>query len=206
MSGKNRKDEVRAILSVAVAMLASGCASTIEGSDAPPFDWVAESPSSQCTALAGSYSAAGMPAPANANTVHYGAVWAKEGSLLSIIELGSNATPRNRPRPDPSVKPDDVVPSITIATDSTGRPEFAARNAHGGTEKLKSPMWTCEHGTMTSLVTLSTPGYESQVRLWKHGSALIAEQTVLAGNTDSAGVRAREAVARFYFRFPSITD
>lgn len=195
MSGKNRDGRARAVVGVALLALMTGCASNIEGAELPPADWVSESPSSQCAALAGRYSAAGMPAPTNANTSSYGAVWAKEGSLLSIIELGANRTPRKRPRPDPFVNPRDVLPSIDIGIDPSGRPEFEARNASGAREGLSPQMWSCEGGALTTLVALSTPDFESHVRLWKHGNALIAEQTIR--------VKAHEPVARFYFRFPS---
>jgi hypothetical protein len=198
MSGKYRVGRGSAVVGVALWASISGCASNIEGAQVPPVDWVAEAPSSQCAALAGHYSAAGMPAATNANTSGYGAVWAKEGSLLSIIELGANRTPRKRPRPDPFVHPRDVLPSIGIAIDPSGRPEFEARNASGAHETLTPQVWRCEGGALTTRVDLSTPDFESHVRLWKHGNALVAEQTVR--------LKAHEPVARFYFRFPSTTD
>lgn len=136
--------------------------------------------------------------PTSANTSGYGAVWAKEGSLLSIIELGANRTPRKRPRPDPCVDPRDALPSIEIVIDSSGKPAFEARNASRAPEPLSPRMWSCEGGVLATLVALSTAGFESYVRLWKQGNALIAEQTVR--------VHAHEPVARFYFRFPSMKD
>jgi hypothetical protein len=206
MSSMNRSGRDSAIIGVALLALVSGCATNIDGSKEPPFDWVADAASSQCAELAGDYLSAGMPAPANAHAGTYHGVWPVEGSLLSIVELGSNARPRKRPRPDPAASPDDVVPSMSIVVDASGKVDFEAKNASGGTEKLKPQTWTCEKGTLTSLASLGTANFESYVRLWKHGSALIAEQTILANSDDATGARADRPVARFYFKFPPAID
>jgi hypothetical protein len=147
-----------------------------------------------------------MPAPANAHAGPYHGVWPVEGSLLSIIELGSNARPRKRPRMDPAASPDDVVPSMSIVVDASGVISFEAKNADGGSEKLRPQMWTCEKGALTSLASLGTPHFESYVRLWKHGDALIAEQTILASSDYDTGARADRPVARFFFKFPPTMD
>jgi hypothetical protein len=206
MSSMNRRGRDHAIAGVALLALVSGCASNIiEGSKEPPFDWVADTPSSQCVAFSGNYFAAGISAPANAHGTYH-VVWPTEGSLLSIIEEGTNANPRKRPRMDTSADPDQVVPSVSISVDASGTVKFEAKNAMGGTEKLRPQMWTCESGTLTSLVALNTANFESHVRLWKHGNALIAEQTILSTDAHAEGARANQPMARFYFRFPSTLD
>jgi hypothetical protein len=200
----NRIGRIHVIVSVALCALASGCATHIEGSEEPPFDWVAEAPSAQCTALTGNYFAAGLPAAANAYTGGYGSVWPTEGSLLSIVERGSNAIPRKRPRPDPAVDPVEILPSISIFVDASGNARFEAKSTQGGMESLRPQAWTCDGGSLNSLVALATENFESHVRLWKRGNALIAEQTIR--QTDGAGGRAHRPVARFYFRFPAVMD
>ena len=199
MSGMNRSRGVHGIVSVALCALASGCATTIEGSEAPPFDWVADEPSAQCAALTGNYSAAGLPAAANAHAGSYAQVWPTEGSLLSIIERGGNAIPRKRPRPDPAVDPVDIIPSISIVVDASGNAGFEAKNAQGKMERLAPKAWTCEGGSLNSLVALSTGDFESYMRLWKHDNALIAEQTIR--ETED-----HRPVARFHFMFASTMD
>jgi hypothetical protein len=170
------------------------------------MDWVASAPSGHCAALTGSYMAAGMPAPGNASAGNYSGVWPTEGSLISIIERGTNANPRKRLRPDPHANPVDVVPTIALVVDESGGVKFEAKNAMGGTEKLRPRTWTCEGGTLTSLVSLDTANYESYVRLWKHENDLIAEQTIRETNAHSHGSRGHHPVARFHFRFPSTMD
>jgi hypothetical protein len=202
----NRRGRGNAIVGVALLALVSGCASNMEASEKPPFDWVADAASSQCVELSGDYSTAGIPAPANAHAGPYQAVWPVEGSLLSIVELGSNARPRKRPRLDSQVSPNDVVPSMSIVVDASGQVAFGAKNANGGIENLRPQIWACEKGALTSLTALGTANFESHVRLWKHGSALIAEQTILANGDYSTGARADQPVARFYFKFPSAMD
>jgi hypothetical protein len=206
MSGLNRKNRGHAVFGVALLALISGCASNMHGSEAPPFDWVADAPSNQCAALAGHYLAGGMPAPANAQAFGYGAVWPTEGSLLSIIERGTNANPRKRSHFDSAANPVDIVPSMSIFIDASGNAEFDAKNAKGGTEKLKPQVWTCEHGNLTSLAALNSPNFESYVRLWKHGDALIAEQVIRETNDHATGERVHRPVAWFHFRFPSTVD
>jgi len=206
MSGMNRSRGVHGIVTVALCALASGCATTIEGSEEPPFDWVADEPSAQCAALTGNYSAAGLPAAANAHAGSYAQVWPTEGSLLSIIERGGNAIPRKRPRPDPAVDPLEIVPAISIIVDASGNARFEAKSARGTMEKLSPLVWTCEGGSLNSLVALSTENFESYVRLWKHGNALIAEQTIREGHAHGTGGRAGRPVARFHFTFASTAD
>lgn len=206
MPGMNRWGRGRALVGAALLALLSGCATNINGSEEPPFDWVAEAPSSQCAALSGNYSAAGMPAPANSHAGNYGAFWPTEGSLLSMVERGTNANPRKRPRPDPAADPADVVVSISIIVDASGTASFEAKNAKGGIENLRPKVWSCDSGTLTSLVSLSSPNFDSQVRLWKRDSDLIAEQTILETNGHAAGSRSHRPVVRFHFRFPSTTD
>jgi hypothetical protein len=163
-----------ALAGVALSALLSGCATTIQGSDEPPFDWVADDPSSQCVALSGSYRAVGMPAPSNAHAANYGAVWPTEGLLISIIERGTNGIPRKRPRWDPVTDPVDIVPSVSLIVDASGSVRFEAKNWIGGAEKLRPQAWTCEGGALAGLVSLGSAGHESYVRLWKHDDALIA--------------------------------
>jgi len=195
-----------ALAGVALLALLSGCATNIEGSEEPPLDWVADAASSQCVELSGSYMAAGMPAPANASAGNYGAVWPTEGLLISIIERGTNAIPRKRPRWEPSADPVDVVPSISFIVDASGSIRFEAKNWIGETEKLSPQAWTCESGTLIGLVSLGSANFESYVRLWKHDSALIAEQTIRETNAHAHGSRAHRPIARFHFRFPSTMD
>jgi len=198
-SNMHRIGRVHAIVSVALCALVSGCVTHIEGSEVPPFDWAADTPSPQCAALAGNYFAAGMPAAGNALTAGYGSVWPTEGSLLSIVERGTNAIPRKRPRPDPAVDPVDIIPSISIVVDASGNAGFEAKNAQGKMERLAPKAWTCEGGSLNSLVALSTGDFESYMRLWKHDNALIAEQTI----RETEGHR---PVARFHFMFASTMD
>jgi len=202
----HRIGRVHAIVSVALCALVSGCVTHIEGSEVPPFDWAADTPSPQCAALAGNYFAAGMPAAGNALTAGYGSVWPTEGSLLSIVERGTNAIPRKRPRPDPAVDPLEIVPAISIIVDASGNARFEAKSARGTMEKLSPLVWTCEGGSLNSLVALSTENFESYVRLWKHGNALIAEQTIREGHAHGTGGRAGRPVARFHFTFASTAD
>jgi hypothetical protein len=202
----NHSGRDHALAGVALLALLSGCASNIRGSAEPPFDWVADAPSSRCAALSGSYMAAGMPAPANASAGIYGVVWPTEGLLISIIERGANAIPRKRPHWDPVTDPVDIVPSISLIVDASGRINFEAKNWIGGTEMLRPQVWTCESGTLASLVPLGTANFESYVRLWKHDRALIAEQTIRETNADASGSRAHRPVVRFHFRFPASTD
>lgn len=206
MSNNNHGRRHFAHAAVAMLALLSGCATDIQGSREPPMDWMAQAPSSQCTALSGSYTAAGLPAPANASAGNYGAVWPAEGSLLSIIERGTNASPRKRPRPDPSVDPAEVVTSIIVIVDASGSARFEAKNAMGGAEMLRPRTWSCESGALTSLVSLNTPNFESHLRLWKHDDALIAEQTIREIDAHAGGPGAHRPVARFHFRFPSTMD
>jgi hypothetical protein len=140
-----------------------------------------------------------MPAPSNARAANYSAVWPTEGLLLSIIERGTNAIPRKRPRWDPVTDPVEIVPSISFIIDAAGSARFEAKNWIGGAEKLRPQAWTCEGGVLTSLVSLGSADFESYVRMWKHDDALIAEQTIRETNT-------RRPVARFHFRFPSTVD
>lgn len=206
MSSMNRRGRGHAVAGAALLALLSGCATSINGSEEPPFDWVANTPSSQCAALSGTYLAAGMPAAANSHAGNYAAFWPTEGSLLSMIERGTNANPRKRPRPDPAADPVDVVPSISVTVDASGRADFAAKNAKGGVENLRPKAWSCESGTLTTLVSLNSPNYESHVRLWKSDNDLIAEQTIRETNVHATGSRAHRPVARFHFRFPSTAD
>jgi hypothetical protein len=189
------------ISSLALVALTSGCASYIEGSKQPPFDWVADAPSSRCEALSGNYWAGGMPAPANAHAVGYGAVWPAEGSLLSIVERGTNATPRKPPRRDDRLDPADIVPALSIIIDESGKILFEAKNAKGEQETLSPQAWTCTGGALTNLVSLNSPNYDSYVQLWKSGNDLIAEQTIRATGTHGTGSGAQRPVARFHFRF-----
>jgi len=205
MSGANSGSRDRAIVGVVLLMLVSGCASNIGGSEEPPFDWVADSPSERCMALSGTYLAAGMPAPANAHTANFGAVWPTEGSLLSIVEQGSNAKPRKRLRVHSAVNPDDVVSSMTIIVDASGNVGFEAKSASGRTESLSPREWSCVNGTLTSLAALNSANAESYVRLWKRGSALIAEQTIRPASANAKGTQATDVV-RFHFRFVSAID
>jgi hypothetical protein len=124
--------------------------------------------------------------------------------LLSIIERGANANPRKRPRVDSAADPVDIVTSMSIMIDASGNAEFAARNAKGGTEKVRPQVWTCEGGSLTSLGALNSPNLESYVRLWKHGNALIAEQVIRETNGHATGTH--RPVAQFHFRFPAIGD
>jgi hypothetical protein len=206
MPGMNRRGRGRALVGAALLALLSGCATSIIGSEEPPFDWVADAASNQCVALSGNYLAAGMPAPANSHAGNYGAFWPTEGSLLSIIERGTNANPRKRPRPDPAADPVDVVVSISIIVDASGTTNFEAKNAKGGAENMRPKEWSCESGTLTSLVSLSSPNFDSHVRLWKHDNDLIAEQTILETNGQAMGSRSHRPVVRFHFRFPSTAD
>jgi hypothetical protein len=205
MSGVNSESRDRAIIGVALLMLMSGCASNIGGSEEPPFDWVADSPSERCTALSGRYLAAGMPAPANSHTANYGSVWPTEGSLLAIVEQGSNARPRKRLRLHSAVNPDDVVLSMTIIVDASGKAGFEAKNASGRIESLSPREWSCDNGTLTSLAALNSANAGSYVRLWKRGSALIAEQTIRPINASAAGTQATDVV-RLHFKFASAID
>jgi hypothetical protein len=202
----NHRRRDHSLVGVALSALLSGCATDIQGSGEPPFDWVADDPSSQCMALSGSYRAVGMPAPSNAHAANYGAVWPTEGLLISIIERGTNGIPRKRPRWDPVTNPMDIVPSITVIVDAAGSVRFAAKNWSGGDEKLRPQAWNCERGALTSLVSLGSADYESYVRLWKHDDALIAEQTIRETDAGANGARAHRPVARFHFRFPSTMD
>lgn len=206
MSGMNQWSRDHALAGVALSALLSGCATNILGSEQPPFDWVADAPSSRCVALSGSYMTTGMPAPANAHAGNYGAVWPAEGSLLSIVERGTNATPRKSPRLNSMQEPANVVPAVSILVDESGKIVFEAKNAKGENEKLRPQAWTCKSGTLTSLVALDTENFESYVQLWKSGSDLIAEQTIRATVAHATRTEKHRAVARFYFRFASAID
>jgi len=197
---------VRGIVGVALIALVSGCATGIEGSREPPFDWVADTDSSGCNALSGEYQAVGMPAPANAHASTYGVVWQTEGSLLSIVELGSNANPRKSPRPTPETKLEDVVPAVSIDVDAAGAIRFEAKNARGGMEKLRPQTWACEKGILATRVALGSAFTDSYVRLWKHGNDLIAEQTVgTTRRTQAVEAEEQRPTARFYFKFRPTT-
>src|SRR4051812_48086235 len=198
---------VRRMVGVALLALMCGCATGIEGSREPPFDWVADTHSSDCNALSGNYSAAGVAAPANAHAATYGAVWPTEGSLLSIVELGSNANPRKHPRSTPEMKLENVVPSVSINVDAAGAIRFEARNASGGTEKLRPQTWVCEKGILATRVALGSAFTDSYVRLWKHGNDLIAEQTVgVTRRAQATAAQEQRPTARFYFKFRSTVD
>jgi len=206
MSAADFPGRVLVVGSISFLSLLSGCATEIEGAREPPLDWIADTRSSACSALSGTYSAAGMPAPANAQVPPH-VVWPVEGSLLSIIERGSNANPRKRPRLVAEIKPADVIPSISIDVDANNATRFAARNAQGEPERLRPQTWSCEKGILTTRVALGSAQAYSTVRLWKRGNDLIAEQTL--GETRRA--RAPSALdqrptTRFYFRFHSTTD
>ncbi len=194
------------IAGVALMALASGCATAIEGSEQPPFDWAANSPSTQCVALSGKYSATGLPAPANAHAGTYGALWPAEGSLLAIIERGTNAPPRKSPRLNSRQDPASVIPAVSIVVDESGRIVFEARNAKGESEQLRPQAWTCKGGALTSLVALNPDSFESYVQLWKSGNDLVAEQTIRAGDAHATDEKEHQAVARFHFRFASTVD
>ncbi len=191
---------------IALCALLSACATRIEGSETPPFDWVANPPSNQCVAVSGNYSTTGIPAPTNALAGSYGAVWPVEGSLLSIVERGTNAPPRKSPRLNSRQDPADVVPAVRVVVDASGRIVFEARNAKGVNEKLRPQAWTCSNGALTSRVALSTGNFESHVQLWKSGNDLIAEQTIREGSAGAASDEEREPVARFFFRFAATSD
>jgi hypothetical protein len=195
-----------AIAGVALSALISGCAAHIEGSEKPPFGWTADSPLNGCVALSGNYATLGMPAPANAHAGTYGAVWPAEGSLLSIIERGTNASPRKSPRLDSKRDPADVVSAMSILVDEFGRTTFAAKSATGENEKLRPQGWTCKSGALSTLVALDTENFESYVQLWKSGNDLIAEQTIRAAQAHPTDAGKHRPVARFYFRFSSTND
>ncbi|HET9715696.1 MAG TPA: hypothetical protein VFP60_05870 [Pseudolabrys sp.] len=203
MPDKSHLHGMHALAAIAPSALLFGCAANILGSREPPPDWVADSSADQCAALTGSYISAGMPAPANARAGNYGVVWPTEGSLISLIERGTNANPRKRAHPDPAADPVDIVTSIRVIVDAAGTARFEATNASGATELLWPQLWICDHGALTSIGSLHTTNFESHVRLWRRGDALIAEQTI--HETDAGGSRAHP-VARFHFRFPAMTD
>jgi hypothetical protein len=206
MSNMRRRVRELAIAGVALIALVSGCATNIEGSEKPPFDWIADSPSNQCVAISGNYTASGMPAPANALAGSYGAVWPAEGSLLSIVERGTNAPPRKSPRLNSKQDPANIVTAVSILVDESGRIVFEAKNAKGENEKLRPQAWTCKSGALTSLVALNTEDFESYVQLWKSGNDLIAEQTIRATDAHPTRAEKHQPVARFYFRFSSTID
>jgi hypothetical protein len=195
-----------AIAGVALCALISGCATYIEGSEKPPVGWIADPPLNECVALSGNYATSGIPAPANAHAGTYGAVWPAEGSLLSIIERGTNAAPRKSPRLNSKQDPANVVVAMSILVDESGRITFEAKSAKGEKEKLRPQAWTCKSGALTSLVALDTKNFESYVQLWKSGNDLIAEQTIRATEAHSAEAGKHRPVARFHFRFSSTID
>jgi hypothetical protein len=147
-----------------------------------------------------------MPAAANAHAAAYVAVWPAEGSLLSIVERGTNASPRKPPRVNSRQDPANVVPELSILVDASGGIAFEAKNAKGESEKLSPQTWTCERGALTSLVALGTENFESHVRLWKSGNDLIAEQTIRVTDAHSTDADEHRPVARFHFRFASTID
>jgi len=191
---------------VPLLALMTGCATHMEGSDQPPFGWTADAALNDCAALSGSYATSGMPAAANAHAGTYVSVWPAEGSLLSIIERGTNAAPRKSPRVNSRQDPASVVPALSILVDASGGITFEAKNAKGESEKLRPQTWTCKSGALTSLVALGTENFESHVQLWKSGNDLIAEQTIRATDGHSADADEHRPVARFHFRFASTLD
>jgi hypothetical protein len=195
-----------AIAGFALFAQISGCAAHIEGAEKPPYGWMADSPSHGCVALSGNYATFGMPAAANAHAGTYVAVWPAEGSLLSIIERGTNASPRKSPRLSSRREPANVVPAINILVDESGGIAFEAKNAKGENEKLRPQAWTCKSGALTSLVGLGTENFESYLQLWKSGNDLIAEQTIRASDTHPMDAGKHRPVARFYFKFSSTID
>ena len=195
----------RAFAGIPVFALVSACATNIAGSEIPPPGWIADSPAKDCAALSGSYSTSGMPAPANA-LAGYGAVWPAEGSLLSIIERGTNAAPRKPPRLDSQQDPANVVPALRILVDESGRIAFEAKNAKGQSETLSPKAWVCEGGALTTRVALGTENFHSYVQLWKSGDYLIAEQTIRITDADSGDGGQPQPVARFHFRFAATVD
>lgn len=206
MSNTRRRAREPAIAGVALVALVCGCATHIEGSEQPPLGWTADPASNDCTALSGNYVASGMPAPGNAHAGTFGSVWPAEGSLLSIVERGTNAPPRKSPRLNSAMQyPANVVPVVSILVDDSGRISFDAKNAKGEREELRPQAWTCHSGALTSLVALNTENFESSVQLWKSGDDLIAEQTVRATDGHPAGAGKHQPVARFHFRFSSTT-
>lgn len=207
MLSTNSLGHARIFVGVALLALMQGCATRIQGSREPPLDWVADTHSPGCNALSGSYLSAGVPAPANANTSTYGAVWPVEGSLLSIVEMGSNWNPRKHPRAAPETKLEDVVPSVSIDVDASGAIRFEGKNAKGGPEKLQPQTWACENGILVTRVPLGSANADSYVRLWKHGNDLIAEQTVGVTRLGQAlDAHEQRPTARFYFKFRPTID
>jgi hypothetical protein len=204
MLNKNSLGRVRLVVGVALSALLAGCATGIEGSREPPFDWVANSQANGCEALTGSYLAAGIPAPANAQASTYGVVWPTEGSLLSIVELGSNANPRKAHHLEAETKLENIVLSVSIDSAAAGAIGFDAKNAKGETEELRPQTWSCEQGMLVTRVALGSLFTDSYVRLWKHGNDLIAEQTVGATrHAQAMDAKEQKPVARFHFKFRS---
>src|SRR5687768_9753405 len=91
------------------ALFTSACTATLEGAKVPPRAWLADSVSSRCELLAGTYRVDGEPAPDNAHSWLYNVIWPQEGSLVSFIELGANAPSRSG------------ISSVRIAIDASGR-------------------------------------------------------------------------------------
>jgi hypothetical protein len=96
---------------------------------------------------------------------------------------------------------------MSIDVDESGAIRFEARNANGGTEKLRPQTWACEKGFWATRVALGSDDTDSYVRLWKHGNDLIAEQTVgVTKRTQSFDAQEQRPIARFYFKFRSTTN
>jgi hypothetical protein len=189
-------------LCLAVAALAGGCASTIEGAAEPPSHWELKT-SGNCQELSGDYAALGHPAPANAHASAYLALWPAEGSLLSILQRGVNGSGGN-------------AESVRIRITGPASMKFLVVDTRGGTQELSPHEWRCQGGELVgqSLLSRLNPPQdsdsieESVVRLWKSADgALIAENSIdhAKFHADGPATR-RRTVTRFYFRFAPVSN
>jgi len=181
-----------------LATFVTGCATAIDGADAPPAAWHS-TPSGNCVEIAGTYASIGLPAPDNSHSGMYSVVWPAAGSLVSMIENGANGTYRG------------AATKVLINVESPSSVKFSTIDREGRPQQLSARKWECRGSELTTRTTLSrlNPPQDSELieesvmRLWKSDDgALIAENSIERAKWHADGpVTSHRTLARFYFRF-----
>ena len=177
-----------------IMVLCGGCATAIPGVSGPPQGWQSTAVT-RCSDIAGSYVAQGVPAVSNASAGY--SLWPAMGSLVAMIERGSNGIPYSKASQVRIAMSSDTA--VFVAFDSSDEPQSLAVRE-----------WWCSQGALETRATLgikqeeaTNTRDESVVRLWKsEDGALIAENTIesLVPKFRRSSVR-HTPLARFYFRF-----
>jgi hypothetical protein len=189
------------ITSLSSAAFITGCATTIDGAEAPPAGWHS-TPSGNCVDIAGTYSSMGLPAPGNSRSGMYNVVWPVAGSLVSMIENGANGTHLGGST------------RVLINVEGPSSVKFSALDREGRAQQLSARQWHCRGSELTTralLSRLNPPEHsdvieESVMRLWKSDDgALIAEDSIERAKWHAdAPPTNHQALARFYFRFAPV--